>query len=253
MTWTLTCGEVAALLSDYEEGILPLGTFLKVKVHLYNCPDCRALLATLRALPGLLARSLTPEDAFAAKAQAALEGALARLGESRRPWPATPVPEEAQALLRNAPDLSLRLLAAAHRSLAMERRPRLGAHRLPQDVLDQVPPPDQWVWEKDPDGLRRAELLADPAGGQRLSLVQAPPGAKLARHRHLGSESILILEGGMEDGGVRWQAGSWLHHGPESSHGPRILGEGCWYLVRQEGAVRFRGPGGWLRRLRTAS
>ena len=186
MSLTLTCAQVAALLSDYEEGILPLGQFLKVKVHLYQCPDCRALLATLRALPGLLGRSLSVEDGFEAKAQAALAGALARLGEPRRPWPATPVPEEAQALLGPAADLPLRLLASAHAILATERQPRLGAHHLPQGILDQLPAPAQWVWETDPDGLRRAELLADPAGGQRLSLVQAPPGAKLARQRHLG-------------------------------------------------------------------
>ena len=252
MSLWMTCAQVAELLADYEEGILPLGQLLKVKVHLYNCPDCRALLATLRALPELLGRTLTLEDDVPAKAQAALDGALARLGQPRA-WPATPVPHEAQALLERGADLPLRLLAQAHQLVACERRPRVHAHHLPQAILDQVPPPFQWSWSTDADGLRRAELLADPVGGQTLSLVYAPPGSRLAPHRHLGSESLLVLEGALEDGGVLRSEGSWLHFGLGSSHGPRIPASGCWYLVRQEGTVALRGLGGWLRRLRTAS
>ena len=255
MSLLLTCAQVAGLLEDYEEGILPLGQFLKVKVHLYNCPECRALLATLRALPELLGRALTMEDDFQAKAQAALDGALARLaqGQGTRAWPATPVPQEAQALLDAGGDLPLRLLEEAHQLVARERPSRVHPHHLPQAVLDQLPPPFQWSWATDADGLRRAELLTDPVGGQRLSLVYAPPGSRLTPHRHLGSESLLVLEGTLKDGGVSCPIGSWLHFGPGSSHGPRIPASGCWYLVRQEGTVAFRGLGGWLRRLRRAS
>ena len=70
MSLLLTCAQVAELLADYEEGILPLGQLLMVKVHLYRCPECRALLATLRSLPAILGRALAEEDDFQAKAQA---------------------------------------------------------------------------------------------------------------------------------------------------------------------------------------
>jgi anti-sigma factor ChrR (cupin superfamily) len=255
MSLLMTCEEVTALLSDYEEGILPLGQLLKVKVHLYNCPACRALLATLRAMPALLGRALTVEDGFEAKAQAALQAALARLTEPRapRPWPATPVPEEARILLEADPDLPLRILAATHQALGQERAALPSAPHLPQATLHQVPPEAQWSWETDGDGLRRAELLADPLGGQRLFLVQAPPGSRLAPHRHLGSESILILAGAMEERGRTATAGRWLHYSRGSSHGPRIPEAGCWFLVREEGSVRFQGPSGWLRNVRAAS
>lgn len=256
MSLGFTCEETAALLSDYEEGILPLGQLLKIKLHLFHCAACRALLATLRALPGLLGRALTVEDGFEAKAQAALQGALARLAEPRapRPWPRTPVPQAAQMLLDAGADLPLRILAATHASLAGERTlPPSSAHHLPQATLRQLPPEAQWAWETDRDGLRRAELLTDPVGGQRLFLVHAPEGSRLAPHRHLGSESILVLFGAMEDRGVQWEAGSWVHHGRGSSHGPRIPASDCWYLVREEGSVRFQGPTGWLRNLHAAS
>jgi anti-sigma factor ChrR (cupin superfamily) len=255
MSLLMTCEEAAGLLSDYEEGILPLGQLLKVKIHLYNCPQCRALLATLRALPALLGRALTVEDGFEAKAQAALQAALARMTEPRAPraWPATPVPEEARILLEAGPDLPLRILAATHQTLSLERATLPSAPHLPQATLDQLPPEAQWVWAADGDGLRRTELLADPAGGQRLFLVHAPPGSRLAPHRHLGSESILILAGAMEERGLTARAGRWLHHSRGSSHGPRIAETGCWFLVREEGSVRFRGPSGWLRNIQTAS
>lgn len=255
MSLLLTCAQVAGLLEDYEEGILPLGQFLKVKVHLYNCPECRALLATLRALPELLGRALTVEDDFQAKAQAALDGALASLGQGpgTRAWPATPVPQEAQALLDAGADLPLRLLAEAHHLVARERPARVHPHHLPQAILEQLPPPFQWSWATDADGLRWAELLADPVSGQKLSLVYAPPGSRLTPHRHLGSESLLVLEGALKEGGVTCPAGSWLHFGQGTSHGPRIPASGCWYLVRQEGEVTFPGLAGWLRRFRMAS
>ena len=253
MSLLLTCAQVAELLADYEEGILPLGQLLMVKVHLYRCPECRALLATLRSLPAILGRALAEEDDFQAKAQAALQGAMARLGQGARPWAATPVPQEAQALLEAGPDLPLKLLAEAHQVVARQRQPRACPHHLPQAILDQVPPPFQWAWTRDADGLNRAELLADPEGGQRLSLVHAPPGARLRPHRHLGSESLVVLEGALEEGGVTYPAGTWLHFGEGSSHGPRIPAAGCWYLVRQEGTVAFQGLEGWLRRFRIAS
>ena len=255
MSLLFTCEEAAALLSDYQDGILPLASLLKLKVHLYSCPACRALLASLRALPELIGRSPVIEAGFEALAQAALQGALARLAQpgTARPWPASPVPEQAQALLEAGADLPLRILACTHATLASSRDRLSSPFHLPPDTLDQLPPESQWQWETDPDGLRRAELLADPTGGQRLFLVHAPAGARLAAHRHLGSESILVLAGAMEDRGLTWEAGTWIHHGRGSSHGPRIPEAGCWFLVREEGSVRFQGPAGWLRNSHAAS
>ena len=79
MSARLTCQATGALLPDYLEGLLPLGPRLQVKLHCHACPPCRALLATLRALPQVVGRALTPEGDCQARGQEALQGALARL------------------------------------------------------------------------------------------------------------------------------------------------------------------------------
>lgn len=255
MSLMLSCEETAAVLSDYEEGILPLGQFLKVKVHLYTCPACRALLATLRALPVLMGRTLGGEEDVQALAQAALRGALARLGQpSPRPWPGTPVPAEVRDLLSARADRPLRILAAAHDLLSRDRQAGSAAQPLPQAILDQLPPAAAWSWEPERRGLRRAELLAEPAGGQRLLLVHGAPGARFLPHRHQGSDSILVLQGAMEDAGRTCLPGDWIHHPAGSVHAPRIPASGCWALVREEGAIQLLGPvDTWRRTLGSAS
>ena len=45
----LGCDEVERLLSDYEDGALPLRKRLAVKAHLVMCAGCRSLGRSLRA------------------------------------------------------------------------------------------------------------------------------------------------------------------------------------------------------------
>jgi anti-sigma factor ChrR (cupin superfamily) len=250
-----TCAETAAALSDYEEGVLPLGLFLKVRTHLFRCPHCRTLRSTLRAVPALAAGALGPEPGDLALARRALEGALARLdrpGEPR-PWPATPVPAEAQALLAADPDLPLRVLSATHDLLARTRTPPAPPYSLPPATLELLPAAERWVWREGRGGARRTELFADTQVGLRLLLVYSPPSLAIPAHRHLGSESILVLDGSMADQGRDYGRGGWVHHPDGSCHAPRIAPSGCWCLVREEGTVRYLGPAGWWRNLRTAS
>jgi len=253
MFWT--CEETAAALSDYLDGVLPLGLFLKTRAHLFNCPGCRALLATLRALPALAAGAREPEEAFGPLARQALEGALARLarGEAPRAWAAAPVPPEARRMLEACPDFAIRLLASTHEQMARAGAPPSGPYPLPRDTLDRLPPPETWHWLEAEAGIRKAELFAEPQGSVRLFLVHAPPNSILLPHRHLGSESILVLDGGLDDRGREYGPGEWLHYVDGSCHAPRIPASGCWCLTREEGRVRFMGPADWLRHLRHAS
>jgi anti-sigma factor ChrR (cupin superfamily) len=250
-----TCAETAAALTDYEEGILPLALFLKVRTHLFNCPGCRTLRSTLRVVPPLAAAALAREPADHALAQRALDGFLARLAQppAPRPWPGTPVPAAAQRLLEAEPDLPLRILAATHEVLARSRAPFGPPYPLPPATLESLPPPEQWAWQEGREGDRQAELFADTRVGLRLLLVYAPPSLAIPAHRHLGSESILVLDGSMADQGLDLGRGGWVHHEEGSCHAPRVAPSGCWCLVREEGPVRYLGPAGWLRNFSNAS
>jgi len=247
-----TCKETAATLSDYQDGILPLAPFLKTRAHLFNCPGCRTLLATLRVLPALAATALAPEDDGWSQARramdAALEGALARLALA-----AAEVPEEARRVLAAGPDLPMRLLASTHEHLARWRTGPPQAWPLPQDILDQLPPPERWNWQEGPGGSMKAELCAESRGGLRLLLVYAAPDSTLPPHRHLGSESILVLDGAMDDLGRQYCRGDWVHYAHGTCHSPRIAPSGCWCLIREQGKARLMDAAAWLRHLSHAS
>ena len=254
MGMAMTCEEAVALLSDFQEGVLPLAQYLKVRMHLFNCPGCRNLHSTLRAVPGLAAAALAleapPAEAHE-RARAALAETLTRIGT--RPPEAAAIPPEARQLLAANPDLPLRLLARTHQLLHREPPPQARPYPLPQAILDQLPGPELWLWQEAQDGGRKAELLRDPAGQLRLVLAYAPPSSRLPPHRHLGSESVLVLDGAMDDLGRTCGPGDWIHHAHGSCHAPRVAPSGCWCLIREEGTVRLLDPADWAHQLGTAS
>jgi len=87
----------------------------------------------------------------------------------------------------------------------------------------------------------------DPNEGQRLSILHASPRCQIPAHTHHGTESLLVLEGQMEDMGRCLGNGQWIHLERGSSHAPYVFGEGCWCLVRDEGTVQYTEPRAWLR------
>lgn len=232
MSLLQTCEANVALLSDYLDGTLGPWARFKVRVHLLFCPPCRALLATLAAL-GPLVEAAEGSEAPPAEALAALDAALDALAAR----PARGIPPGARELLDRGPDLPLALLAEAHRSLARSGVPAAGPLPIPREVLDQLPPEAQWTWEEQEGGLAMAGLLEAPGGGARLVLWHAPRGSQAPPHRHLGSESLLVLAGSLRDGERTLSPGDWAHYGPGSVHAPAVPGDGCWCLIRQEGAV----------------
>jgi putative transcriptional regulator len=76
---------------------------------------------------------------------------------------------------------------------------------LKQQVLDLAEAPDlpvrldAYAWDELVPGIRACVLREDPARGMRACLVWASPGARMERHRHLGDENILVLQGGIRD------------------------------------------------------
>jgi predicted ChrR family anti-sigma factor len=242
----LGCQDTTARLTDYSEGALPWNERLFVSLHLKRCHRCRGLLADLTALPILVRKSEMPVLDLAPLAARALEGALKALGRPRLMDP-SPVPEAVRSLLSAGADLPLQLMAQAHEAMFQGGSSRQEPY-LPASILEQLPRPETWKWK--PSGqARRALLAVDPKGGQRLSILYAPPKCQFPGHVHRGTESLLILEGEMEDGGRCLGNGDWVHLEEGSSHAPYVFEEGCWCLVRDEGSIGFKGAFGWLRQL----
>lgn len=235
MTLFLSCARATDLLSDHAEHRLPAIQVVRVRLHLARCGACRQRLATLQAVPRLTREFLALDPLPAPpQAQAALRQALARLGEPPRPEVADGVTEGPSRLL----DLARRTLASV---LPRETHPVL-----PEEVAQALPPPDTWSW-RCRHRIRSAEVLRDPGTGARLVLLFAEPGVRFPRHRHLGTETLLLLDGELSEGGRTFATGDLLHLAEGSTHAPVIGDEGCWCLVRQCGTQQHLGPLGWLR------
>jgi anti-sigma factor ChrR (cupin superfamily) len=136
-------------------------------------------------------------------------------------------------------------MALTHAAMAQGRASRSEPF-LPDDVLAELPPAASWKWRHIPGGIRRALLWKDEQGVS-LSLVFMPPNFSPGAHRHLGSESVLVLDGEMEHADRCLVDGDWIHLECGSQHAPHAFGRGCWCLVRDEGGLQFEGPMGWFK------
>lgn len=65
----------------------------------------------------------------------------------------------------------------------------------------------------------------------QLALLRYAPGAAVPRHRHVGQETILVLEGAQEDDAGRYAAGSVVINPPGTAHAVRSP-EGCVVLIQ---------------------
>jgi anti-sigma factor ChrR (cupin superfamily) len=245
----LTCREVASLLTEYLERTISWERRIQTGMHMRRCPGCRKMLDDLEALPGLVSRfePLLPKELTAA-APALLAAAVERLGHKRTyRLPESSMPPTVRRLLSPLADLPLRLMAQTHMALLQGPSPESEPY-LPESILAQLPPEQTWTWRQFPGGIRRAQLLAE-ANGPTLSLVFMPPNFSLAPHTHFGSESLLVLEGELEQADQCLSRGDWIHMESGSSHAPCAYGRGCWCLARDEGSIHFASPFGWGRSL----
>lgn len=102
--------------------------------------------------------------------------------------------------------------------------------------LAEAPPlpadPTALPWKDLAPGIRYLVHREDPARGVRGCLVWAQPGARHPRHRHLGDENILVLEGTLGDERGRYGPGEVCHSAPGSIHSEAVLsGEECFCYV----------------------
>lgn len=239
----LTCRDATALLTELGEGNLRLDLRLRLRAHLALCPPCRAFLASLRALPRLVARA---EGPVPGNLEGLLQGALARLA-APRPDPAF---HPGSALWARAAEPGLALVLGVHLDRCTGCR---NAHpnlpilaRTPGDALGpalraQLPPESAWRWHRlGLGGSRTARLLATERGS--LHLLALPEGARFPEHAHGGAEAAVILEGHLFDGSDEVSCGDFKAFGTGQAHAPVGAGPGeCLVLAWTEGPPRFTG------------
>jgi len=61
---------------------------------------------------------------------------------------------------------------------------------------------------------------SDERSGRVLALIRMDPGCGYPRHRHRGSEEVLVLQGGYHDEQGDYRAGHFVRHEDGSSHSP---------------------------------
>jgi putative transcriptional regulator len=122
---------------------------------------------------------------------------------------------------------------------------------LPEVVKAYLPPAESMLWRGAlKPGFRFMHLLEDAATGVRLYLVHLSKGVQFPHHTHAGLEESVILSGGIEDGGVRMEAGDWSLTDSGVHHSPKALDdEDCWLIARMEGEIRFSGWRGLLQKI----
>jgi putative transcriptional regulator len=84
-------------------------------------------------------------------------------------------------------------------------------------VLARVDDPGAWLDAL--PGVRLFDFAAGPAlGTVDAGFVRLAPGASFPKHRHLGDEVAMVLEGQMLDGGATYGPGSVVPHAKDSVH-----------------------------------
>jgi len=84
----------------------------------------------------------------------------------------------------------------------------------------------------------RVEICRLVEGEPELALLRYAPGASVPRHRHVGLETILVLEGTQSDENGTYEAGSLMVNPVDSVHSV-WSNDGCVVLIQWDKPVVF--------------
>lgn len=106
--------------------------------------------------------------------------------------------------------------------------------------LTRLRDPCGWRWTGLP-GISKLGVHGGPAVGEgRAALVRIDPGGRFPRHRHLGTERVLVLEGTYEDSnGLVHRAGELREWAAGTEHYLQVEASAPCILACVNGARRF--------------
>ncbi|HYH84330.1 MAG TPA: cupin domain-containing protein [Pyrinomonadaceae bacterium] len=99
----------------------------------------------------------------------------------------------------------------------------------------------EWV-ETDDEGVCYKLLFADRELGTYTTLLRLQPGARIPRHRHLGVEQCLVLEGDLSAGSIKMSAGDFNCSLPNSIHDEIATEGGALLLIVSPEKYEVVGP-----------
>ncbi|MCB1894979.1 MAG: cupin domain-containing protein [Zoogloeaceae bacterium] len=88
-------------------------------------------------------------------------------------------------------------------------------------------------WTATPFEAIERNLFRNHANGGRSSLVRLAAGARFPRHRHRGSEEVLVLSGEVLIGEARMQTGDYLFTEAGEEHGVEALSDAVIFVSSQ--------------------
>jgi putative transcriptional regulator len=90
-------------------------------------------------------------------------------------------------------------------------------------------------------GIALVFLYTNEQTGDGVVLIRMAPGRGYPRHRHVGEERVLVLQGGYRDEAGRYQAGDTVVQPPGSVHHPVALegDEDCILLATALGGIEL--------------
>lgn len=98
-----------------------------------------------------------------------------------------------------------------------------------------------WSWT--PIGGLQTFQVQGTEDGARAKLLRFEPGSHFPRHRHVGEERLLVLEGAfVDDGGAEAHAGDERTLPPGSAHTLHIIGGVRCVTAVSERGLEFTGP-----------
>jgi anti-sigma factor ChrR (cupin superfamily) len=97
-----------------------------------------------------------------------------------------------------------------------------------------------YTWHEILPGIHAHLVVDDKAQQLRKVLIRAQPGAVYPKHRHLGPEEILVLQGRLRDAHGEYGPGDILRSAADSVHTEEALpGEECICFVVYRGEHEF--------------
>jgi anti-sigma factor ChrR (cupin superfamily) len=90
------------------------------------------------------------------------------------------------------------------------------------------------------EGIEVHWLVKGGADAPSLAVLAYRPGAAVPRHRHVGGETIVVLDGAQSDENGRYAAGAVVVNPPGTEHSV-WSDEGCVVLIRWDRPVALLG------------